>query len=72
VPSQQPQGQLQAEHSADTGNYIMGKQNIKSKTNYRQPLEENTLIQKSKQTNKETKMGSGVPNYRGMFQLGPD
>jgi hypothetical protein len=32
VPSQQPQGQLQAQHSVDTGNYIMDKHNIKSKT----------------------------------------
>jgi hypothetical protein len=43
VPSQQPQGQLQTEHSVDTGNYIMDNHNIKSKTNYRQALEENTL-----------------------------
>jgi hypothetical protein len=40
VPSQQPQGQLQTQHSADTSNYIMDKHNIKSKTNYRQALEE--------------------------------
>jgi hypothetical protein len=32
VPSQQPQGQLQAQHSVDTDNYIMDKHNIKSKT----------------------------------------
>jgi hypothetical protein len=32
VPSQQPQGQLQAQHSVDTDNYIMEKHNIKSKT----------------------------------------
>jgi hypothetical protein len=51
VPSQQPQGQLQTQHSVDTSNYIMDKHNIKSKTNYRQVLEENTLMQKSKQTN---------------------
>jgi hypothetical protein len=31
VPSQQLQGQLQ--HSVDKSNYIMDKQNIKSKTN---------------------------------------
>jgi hypothetical protein len=52
VPSQQLQGQLQIEHSVNTGDYIMDKHNIKSKTNYRQALEENTLMQKSKQTNK--------------------
>jgi hypothetical protein len=40
VPSQQLQGQLQTQHSEDTGNYIMDKHNIKSKTNYRQALEE--------------------------------
>jgi hypothetical protein len=30
VPSQQPQGQLQAQHSVDTGNYIMGEHKLKS------------------------------------------
>jgi thioredoxin-related protein len=56
VPSQQLQGQLQTQHSVDTSDYIENKHNIKSKTNYRQALEEdNTLIlvQKSKQTNKQ-------------------
>jgi hypothetical protein len=33
VPSQQLQGQLQTQHSVDTSNYIMGKHNIKSKSN---------------------------------------
>jgi hypothetical protein len=33
VPSQQPQGQLQAQHSVNTDNYIMDKHNIKSRTN---------------------------------------
>jgi hypothetical protein len=33
VPSQQPQGQLQTQHSVDTSNYITEKHNIKSKTN---------------------------------------
>jgi hypothetical protein len=47
VPSQQLQGQLQTQHSVDTGNYIKDKHNMK--TNYRQALEkENTLRQKSK------------------------
>jgi hypothetical protein len=32
VPSQQPQGQLQAQHSVDKNNYFMNKHNIKSKT----------------------------------------
>jgi hypothetical protein len=40
VPSQQPQGHLQTQHSVDTSNYIMDNHNIKSKTNYRQALEE--------------------------------
>jgi protein involved in sex pheromone biosynthesis len=53
VPSQQLQGQLQTQHSVDTGNYIMDRHNIKSKTNSWQALEENTLIQKSKQTNND-------------------
>jgi hypothetical protein len=42
APSQQPQGQLQTQHSVDTGNYIKDKHNIKSKKNYRQALEEET------------------------------
>jgi hypothetical protein len=33
VPSQQLQCQLQIQHSVDTGNYIMDKHYIKSKTN---------------------------------------
>jgi hypothetical protein len=45
VPSQQVQGQLQTQHSVDTGNYIMDKHNINTKTNYRQTLEENTIMQ---------------------------
>jgi hypothetical protein len=44
VPSQQLQGQLQTEHSVDTRNYIMDK--------HREAPEKNTLMQKSKQTNK--------------------
>jgi hypothetical protein len=40
VPSQQRLGQLQTQHRVDTGNYIMGKHNKKSKTNYKQALEE--------------------------------
>jgi hypothetical protein len=32
MPSQQPQGQIQTQHSVDTGDYIMDKLNIKSKT----------------------------------------
>jgi hypothetical protein len=35
VPSQQPQGQLQAQHSVGTNNNIMSKPNIKSKSNER-------------------------------------
>jgi hypothetical protein len=31
VPSQQPQGQLQTEHSVDTGNYIMDKHGLAQK-----------------------------------------
>jgi hypothetical protein len=63
VLSQELQGQLQTQHSVDTGNYIVDKHNIKSKTNYRQALEENTLMLKTKQTkkqtNKQTKMKRG-------------
>jgi hypothetical protein len=49
-PSQQPQGQLQTQHSVDTSNYIMGNHNMKSRSNYGQALEEDTLLQRSKQT----------------------
>jgi hypothetical protein len=54
LPSQQLQGQLQTQHSVDTGNYIMDKHNIKPKINYRKLLEENTLMESSTQTNKRT------------------
>jgi hypothetical protein len=50
----QLQGQLQTQYSVDIANHIMDKHNIKSKTNYRQALEENTLMRKSKQTNKRS------------------
>jgi IS5 family transposase len=43
VPGQQLQGQLQTQHSADradSGYHIEDKQNLKSKTNYRQAMEE--------------------------------
>jgi prephenate dehydrogenase len=52
VPSQQPQGQLQTEHSVDTGNYIMDKQSIKS--NQMEAMEEKHN-KAEKQTNKKTK-----------------
>jgi hypothetical protein len=39
VPSQQLHGQLQTQHSVDTGNYIMDKHNIKPKINYKKLLE---------------------------------
>jgi hypothetical protein len=42
MPSQQPQGQLHTQHSVDTRNYIMDKHYIKSKTNYRETMEETT------------------------------
>jgi hypothetical protein len=32
VPSQQPKGQLQAEHSLDTGNYIIYKPKLQANT----------------------------------------
>jgi hypothetical protein len=35
VPSQQLQGHLQTQQSVDTSNYIMGKHNLKSKSNER-------------------------------------
>jgi hypothetical protein len=34
VPSQQPQGQLQTQHSVDTGSYIKGKHSIKTTATY--------------------------------------
>jgi hypothetical protein len=59
VPSQQLQGQLQTQHSVETGNYIMDKHNIKPKKNYRKLMEENTLMEK---VNKQTKL-RGNKNY---------
>jgi hypothetical protein len=32
--------QLQTQHSVETGNYIIDKQNVKTKTNYRQAVVE--------------------------------
>jgi hypothetical protein len=43
VPSQQLQDQLQTQRSVDTSNCNRDKQNIKSKTNYRQALEEKQI-----------------------------
>jgi hypothetical protein len=34
VPSQQLQGQLQTQHSVDTGNYIKDKHNMKTTATY--------------------------------------
>jgi hypothetical protein len=59
VPSQQPQDQLQTQHSIDTSNHIMDKHNIKSKTNYSKYWRKNALMQKSKQANKKTKKNEG-------------
>jgi hypothetical protein len=50
VPSQQPQGQLQTQHRVDKSNYIMDNHDIKSKSNYRQALEEKH-INAEKETN---------------------
>jgi DUF971 family protein len=38
MPSQQLQGHLQTQHTVDTSNHIVGKHNIKSKTNYRKKI----------------------------------
>jgi hypothetical protein len=43
VPSQQPQVQLQTQHSVDTSNYIMDNHNIITKTNYWQALEKKRI-----------------------------
>jgi hypothetical protein len=48
--SQQVQCQWQAGYSVDTGNHIVNKHNFKSRINYRKVLEENTLMENSKQT----------------------
>jgi hypothetical protein len=53
VPSQ---GQLQTRRNVDTSNYSMDKHNIKSKTNYRQALEEKHINREkvnNKQANKD-------------------
>jgi hypothetical protein len=50
VPSQQLQGQLQTQHSADIHNYIIDTNNIKVKGK----LQEHIIAEK--QTNKQAKM----------------
>jgi ABC-type antimicrobial peptide transport system permease subunit len=67
VPSQQLQGQLQTQHSVDTSNYIMVKQNIKSKTNYRQALKEKHIMQKSEQTNKQRNNNNFINTNRSYY-----
>jgi hypothetical protein len=57
VPSQQPQGQLQTQHSTDIHNCIMNTQHkVKGK------LQEH-ILQKNKQTNKQAKM-----TWKGNFE----
>jgi hypothetical protein len=51
VTSEELQDQLQTEHSVDTGNYIMDRNNIESKTNYRQVLEEKYTNAENKKIN---------------------
>jgi hypothetical protein len=41
----------------------MDKHNIKPRINYRKLLEENTLMERSKQTNKQTNKMRGNKNY---------
>jgi hypothetical protein len=55
VPSQQVQGQLQTRHSADIGNYIMDRHNIKSRINYKKVLEKKHKKDRSKQANKQAR-----------------
>jgi hypothetical protein len=50
------------QHSVDASNYIMDKHNIKPRINYRKLLEENTLMERCKQTNKQTNI-RGDKNY---------
>jgi hypothetical protein len=49
MPRQKSQANYR-QHSVNKSNYIMDSHNIKSKSNYRQALEKNTLIQRSKKT----------------------
>jgi hypothetical protein len=64
VLSQQLQGLLQTQHTADIGNYIMDKHNIKSRVKYRKVQEQKTIMLKIKQTktSKQTKI-MGNNNY---------
>jgi chromosomal replication initiation ATPase DnaA len=50
VPTQQLQGQLQTQYSADIHNYIMDKHNIKSRINFR-----NTEREKTNKTNEDNR-----------------
>jgi hypothetical protein len=54
VPSQQLQGQLEAQHSAGIGNYIMDKYNIKTRLN-------NNSIQFFKSNNSNSNNNNNSP-----------
>jgi hypothetical protein len=69
VPRQQPQGQLQTHHSVNKSNYIMDNHNIKSKSNYRRALEENTLMQRSKQTKSSSSSSNNNNNNNFIIQI---
>jgi hypothetical protein len=64
VPSQQPQGQLQTQHSVDTNSYDMDNHNIKSKTSYRQALEEKHI-----NNNNDNNGGGGDDDVSGVKQV---
>jgi hypothetical protein len=44
VPSQQPKGQLQTQHSLDPGNYIINKQKLQASTGGRKRKKNNNRI----------------------------
>jgi hypothetical protein len=62
LPNQQLQSQLQTQHSVDTSNYITNRHDIKWKKITSKYWRKNTLMQKSKQTNKQTMMRGGNKN----------
>jgi hypothetical protein len=66
VPSQQPQGQLQTQRSADINNYDMDNHNIKSKTSYRQAQEE-IHINAEKLTNERSNNNTMYNNNNSFF-----
>jgi hypothetical protein len=69
VLSQQLQGQLQTQHSVDTGNYIMDKHTWSQSQITGKHWRKQHINTESKQTNKKMKMKSGNKNVMKLLLL---